>query len=202
VREAGARWRVEKGEATDAVERLVHSVDRWSLTCAAGARPSRRFARCWSGMGIDRKSVKWESSGEGLPLPRAIERAGRARSLPFYNGAPRVSGVSGHSRRTDRPGFSNGTTDFWLIATDTAHAAHGFHRKACRHPITSRLVARREVRGSIPRRVLVAGACPRSTAHPASFRSIGQRLLCRVLRGSRPPEDRGGPRSGRKESLT
>jgi catechol 2,3-dioxygenase-like lactoylglutathione lyase family enzyme len=51
------------------------------------------------------------------------------RSMPFYKD---LFGYLEYRAMHDEPGvagFSNGTTDFWLIATDPAHVGHGFHRK-------------------------------------------------------------------------
>jgi len=52
-----------------------------------------------------------------------------AVSLPFYKD---LLGRLEYRVVHDEPrvcGFSNGTTDLWFIATDAAHARHGFHRK-------------------------------------------------------------------------
>jgi NAD(P)H-flavin reductase len=60
VREAGASWRGEKGEATDAVERLVHSVDRLVVYVCGGGETIQKVREVLVRKGMDRKSVKWE----------------------------------------------------------------------------------------------------------------------------------------------
>jgi len=60
VREAGAGWRGEKGEATDAVERLVHSVDRLVVYVCGGGETIQKVREVLVRKGMDRKSVKWE----------------------------------------------------------------------------------------------------------------------------------------------
>jgi catechol 2,3-dioxygenase-like lactoylglutathione lyase family enzyme len=52
-----------------------------------------------------------------------------ARSLPFYKDLFAYLEYRVIHDDAGVAGFSNGTTDFWLIATDAAHAGHGFHRK-------------------------------------------------------------------------
>ena len=52
-----------------------------------------------------------------------------AVSLPFYKD---FLGYLEYRVVYEAPlvaGFSNGTTDLWLMATDARHAVHGFHRK-------------------------------------------------------------------------
>ena len=60
VREAGTSWRGEKGEATDAVERLVHSVDRLVVYVCGGGETIQKVREVLVRKGMDRKSVKWE----------------------------------------------------------------------------------------------------------------------------------------------
>ncbi len=60
VREAPPGWRGEKGELTDAVERLVHSVDRLVVYVCGGGETIHRVRDALVRKGMDRKSVKWE----------------------------------------------------------------------------------------------------------------------------------------------
>ena len=58
----GARdgWRGEKGEPADAVERLVHSVDRLVVYVCGGGETIQKVRDVLVRKGMDRKSVKWE----------------------------------------------------------------------------------------------------------------------------------------------
>ena len=60
VREAGVGWRGESGEVTDAVERLVHSVDRLVVYVCGGGETIQKVRDVLVRKGMDRKSVKWE----------------------------------------------------------------------------------------------------------------------------------------------
>jgi len=60
VREAPPTWRGERGEAADAVERLVHSVDRLVVYVCGGGETIQKIREVLVGKGMDRKSVKWE----------------------------------------------------------------------------------------------------------------------------------------------
>ena len=60
VREEPPGWRGEKGELTDAVERLVHSVDRLVVYVCGGGETIHRVRDALVRKGMDRKSVKWE----------------------------------------------------------------------------------------------------------------------------------------------
>ena len=60
VREAPAGWRGDKGEATDMVERMVHSVDRLVAYVCGGGETINRVRAVLVRKGMDRKSVKWE----------------------------------------------------------------------------------------------------------------------------------------------
>ena len=60
VREAPPGWRGEKGELTDAVERLVHSVDRLVVYVCGGGETIHRVRDVLVRKGMDRRSVKWE----------------------------------------------------------------------------------------------------------------------------------------------
>jgi ferredoxin-NADP reductase len=60
VREAGASWRGEKGEVADAVERLVHSVDRLVVYVCGGGETIQKVRDALVRKGMDRKSVRWE----------------------------------------------------------------------------------------------------------------------------------------------
>ena len=60
VREAPGVWRGEKGEPADAVERLVHSVDRLVVYVCGGAETIQRVRDALARKGMDRKSIKGE----------------------------------------------------------------------------------------------------------------------------------------------
>ena len=50
-------------------------------------------------------------------------------SLPFYKSLLGYLDFRVIHEETGVAGFSDGTTDLWLIATDANHAGFGFHRK-------------------------------------------------------------------------
>jgi catechol 2,3-dioxygenase-like lactoylglutathione lyase family enzyme len=52
-----------------------------------------------------------------------------AVSLPFYKDFLGYLEYRVVYEAPSAAGFSNGTTDLWLTATDAEHAGHGFHRK-------------------------------------------------------------------------
>ena len=60
LREPPDGWRGEKGEITDAVDRLVHSVDRLVVYVCGGNETIHRVRDTLVQKGMDRKSVKWE----------------------------------------------------------------------------------------------------------------------------------------------
>ena len=60
VREAPEGWRGENGEIADAVERLVHSVDRLVVYVCGGGETIQKVREVLVRKGMDRKSVKWE----------------------------------------------------------------------------------------------------------------------------------------------
>lgn len=60
LREPPDAWRGERGEVTDAVERLVHSVERLVVHVCGGAQTIQRVREVLVKKGMDRKSVKWE----------------------------------------------------------------------------------------------------------------------------------------------
>jgi NAD(P)H-flavin reductase len=60
LREAPVAWRGEQGEVADAVDRLVHSVDRLVVYICGGGNTIHRVRDLLVKKGIDRKSVKWE----------------------------------------------------------------------------------------------------------------------------------------------
>jgi phenol hydroxylase P5 protein len=60
VREAGPGWRGERGEVADAVERLVHSVERLVVYVCGGGETIQKVREVLVRKGMDRKSVKWE----------------------------------------------------------------------------------------------------------------------------------------------
>ena len=60
VRSAPAGWRGDRGEAHEAVARLVHSVDRVVAHVCGGGDTVNRVRDVLVGKGMDRKSVKWE----------------------------------------------------------------------------------------------------------------------------------------------
>src|SRR5262249_55211459 len=60
LREPPAAWRGEHGEAHEAVERLLHSVDRLVAYVCGGGDTIKRVREVLVRKGMDRKSVKWE----------------------------------------------------------------------------------------------------------------------------------------------
>jgi len=60
VREAPPAWRAEKGEAHEAVDRLVHSVDRLLVYVCGGEATIKQVREVLVRKGMDRKSVRWE----------------------------------------------------------------------------------------------------------------------------------------------
>ena len=52
-----------------------------------------------------------------------------AKSLPFYKGLFSFLNYKTIDESAEHIGVSNGTTDFWIIATESAHTKNGFHRK-------------------------------------------------------------------------
>jgi ferredoxin-NADP reductase len=60
VRAAPAGWRGETGEAHEAVDRLVHSVDRLLAFVCGGGETIKRVREVLVKKGMDRKSVRWE----------------------------------------------------------------------------------------------------------------------------------------------
>lgn len=60
LREAPAGWRGDTGAAPDAVDRLVHSVDRLVVYVCGGGETIHRVRDVLVKKGMDRKSVKWE----------------------------------------------------------------------------------------------------------------------------------------------
>jgi NAD(P)H-flavin reductase len=60
LREAPAGWRGEQGEVVDAVDRLIHSVDRLVIYVCGGDETIRRVRDALVKKGMDRKSVRWE----------------------------------------------------------------------------------------------------------------------------------------------
>ena len=60
LREAPGGWRGDRGEAHEAVDRLVHSVDRLVAYVCGGGGTVNRVREVLVRKGMDRKSVKWE----------------------------------------------------------------------------------------------------------------------------------------------
>lgn len=60
LREPPATWRGEKGECHEAVDRLVHSVDRTVIYVCGGEGTIKQVRQALMAKGMDRKSVKWE----------------------------------------------------------------------------------------------------------------------------------------------
>jgi len=60
LREASPGWRGEKGECHEAVDRLVHSVDRTVIYVCGGEGTIKLVRQAVVAKGMDRKSVKWE----------------------------------------------------------------------------------------------------------------------------------------------
>lgn len=60
LREPPAAWRGEKGEPAEAVERLVHGIDRLVVYVCGGGETINKVRDVLVTKGMDRKSVKWE----------------------------------------------------------------------------------------------------------------------------------------------
>ena len=60
LREPPPAWRGERGELHEAVERLVHSVDRLVAYVCGGDETIKRVRQVLVAKGMERKSVKWE----------------------------------------------------------------------------------------------------------------------------------------------
>ncbi|HSE03946.1 MAG TPA: FAD-binding oxidoreductase [Methylomirabilota bacterium] len=60
LREPPATWRGEKGEPAEAVDRLVHGIDRLIVYVCGGGETINRVRAALVAKGMDRKSVKWE----------------------------------------------------------------------------------------------------------------------------------------------
>jgi NAD(P)H-flavin reductase len=60
LREPPPAWRGEKGEVTEAVDRLVHSVDRLVVYVCGGGETIHRVRDLLVNKGMERRSVKWE----------------------------------------------------------------------------------------------------------------------------------------------
>lgn len=60
LREPPSAWRGEKGECHEAVDRLVHSVDRTVVYVCGGEGTIKQVRQALVAKGMDRKSVKWE----------------------------------------------------------------------------------------------------------------------------------------------
>jgi NAD(P)H-flavin reductase len=60
LREPSPGWRGEKGECHEAVDRLVHSVDRTVIYVCGGEGTIKLVRQAVVAKGMDRKSVKWE----------------------------------------------------------------------------------------------------------------------------------------------
>ncbi len=71
-----------------------------------------------------------------------------AVSLPFWKALLDYLEYRTVLEERDIAGFSNGTTDLWIMATDGAHAGAGFHRK---RPGLNHVAFRVEQRGDVDR---------------------------------------------------
>jgi CDP-4-dehydro-6-deoxyglucose reductase len=60
LREPPATWRGDKGEPAEAVDRLVHGIDRLIVYVCGGGETINRVRAALVAKGMDRKSVKWE----------------------------------------------------------------------------------------------------------------------------------------------
>jgi ferredoxin-NADP reductase len=60
LREPSPNWRGERGECHEAVERLVHSVDRSVVYVCGGEATIKQVRQALVAKGMDRKNVKWE----------------------------------------------------------------------------------------------------------------------------------------------
>jgi catechol 2,3-dioxygenase-like lactoylglutathione lyase family enzyme len=92
-----------------------------------------------------------------------------ALSLPFYKD---LLGYLEYRVIHDDPdvaGFSNGTTDLWLITGDAAHAGHRFHRKRVGINHLAFRVARRDEVDRFLDEFLVARRLPTLYGTPREF---------------------------------
>jgi ferredoxin-NADP reductase len=60
LRQPPASWRGERGELAEAVDRLVHSVDRLVAYVCGSGETIKRVRQALTAKGMERKSVKWE----------------------------------------------------------------------------------------------------------------------------------------------
>jgi catechol 2,3-dioxygenase-like lactoylglutathione lyase family enzyme len=92
-----------------------------------------------------------------------------AVSLPFWKGLLGYLEYRAVHEEADVAGFSNGTTDLWLIAADPTHAAAGFHRKRAGLNHVAFRVERREDVDRFRREFLDARGLPALYGSPREF---------------------------------
>ena len=92
-----------------------------------------------------------------------------ARSLPFWKALLGYLEYRTVHEQGDVAGFSNGTTDLWLIGTGGAHADAGFHRKRAGLNHVAFRVERREEVDRFLREFLVPRGIPTLYDTPRDF---------------------------------
>jgi catechol 2,3-dioxygenase-like lactoylglutathione lyase family enzyme len=92
-----------------------------------------------------------------------------AVSLPFWKALLGYLEYRTVHEARDVAGYSNGTTDLWLIATERAHAGAGFHRKRAGLNHVAFRVERREDVDRFRREFLEARGIPTLYDTPRDF---------------------------------
>jgi catechol 2,3-dioxygenase-like lactoylglutathione lyase family enzyme len=92
-----------------------------------------------------------------------------AVSLPFWKALLGYLEYRAVHEERGVAGFSNGTTDLWLIATDQAHTGAGFHRKRAGLNHVAFRVERREDVDRFRREFLGARGVPTLYGSPREF---------------------------------
>jgi catechol 2,3-dioxygenase-like lactoylglutathione lyase family enzyme len=92
-----------------------------------------------------------------------------AVSLPFWKALLGYLEYRAVHEERGVAGFSNGTTDLWLIATDQAHTGAGFHRKRAGLNHVAFRVERREDVDRFRREFLEARGVPTLYGSPREF---------------------------------
>jgi catechol 2,3-dioxygenase-like lactoylglutathione lyase family enzyme len=92
-----------------------------------------------------------------------------AVSLPFWKALLGYLEYRAVHEERGVAGFSNGTTDLWLIATDHAHTGAGFHRKRAGLNHLAFRVERREDVDRFRREFLEARGVPTLYGSPREF---------------------------------
>lgn len=92
-----------------------------------------------------------------------------SRSLPFWKAVLGYLEYRTVHEEGDVAGFSNGTTDLWLIGTEEAHAGAGFHRKRAGLNHVAFRVERREDVDRFRREFLLPRGIPTLYDTPREF---------------------------------